>query len=409
MKKISMLIICSSILFLFQACFKDKLTHTYSILVPVYKSKTEVYANIKSNQPREIQSPGKIFLYGHYIFLNEIDKGVHVIDNSDPAHPVIKAFIDIPGNMEIAVKGNTLYADIYKDLVAVDISDPMQARFIKYVPNVFPQRYYPNGFIADSNRVIVDWIKRDTTVAFGPTRFILYSALSSSGAAAGPSAVPVTGIAGSMARFAIVNNYLYGVNQSQLSTFDISNANNPQRVVTNNIGWNIETIYPFKDKLFIGSNAGMFIYDITNPATPQRLAQFSHARACDPVIADDNNAYITLRDGTTCGGFNNQLDVVNITNLVAPSFVKTYPMTNPHGLAKDNNLLFICDGRDGLKMYDATDPANIILKKQVTGFETYDAIAWNNTLLVVAKDGLYQYDYSNPFNLVQRSRLGINR
>jgi hypothetical protein len=84
-------------------------------------------------------------------------------------------------------------------------------------------------------------------------------------------------------------------------------------------------------------------------------------------------------------------------------------MTNPHGLAKDNNLLFICDGKGGLKMYDAADPLNIILKKTVDGIETYDAIAWNNNLLVVAKDGLYQYDYSNPANLVQRSKLSVKR
>jgi hypothetical protein len=412
MKKILLVVFCSSTLLLFQGCLKDKLTHTYSILIPVYKSKSEVYANIKSNSPREIQSPGKIFLYGNYIFLNEVDKGVHVIDNSNPANPVIKAFIDIPGNMEIAVKGNTLYADLYKDLVTVDISDPMRARFIKYIPDVFPQRYYTNGFIADSSRVIVDWVKKDTTVplrSMRSNRMMLYSAQSSTGGGPVVSALPVTGIAGSMARFAIVNNYLYGVNQSQLITFNIINANDPQRVATNNIAWNIETIYPFKDKLFIGSGSGMFIYDITNPSSPRNLGQFTHARACDPVIADDNNAYITLHDGTACGGFNNQLDVVNITNLLSPTLVKTYAMTHPHGLAKDNNLLFICDGRDGLKMYDASNPSAIILKKQVTGVETYDAIAWNNNLLVVAKDGLYQYDYSNPLNLVQRSRLGINR
>jgi hypothetical protein len=85
------------------------------------------------------------------------------------------------------------------------------------------------------------------------------------------------------------------------------------------------------------------------------------------------------------------------------------PLTNPHGLAKDNNLLFICDGKDGIKMYDATDPMHIVLKKTVTGIETYDAIAWNNNLLVVAKDGLYQYDYSVPGNLTQKSKLTVKR
>lgn len=84
-------------------------------------------------------------------------------------------------------------------------------------------------------------------------------------------------------------------------------------------------------------------------------------------------------------------------------------MTNPFGLAKDKDQLFICDGTDGLKMYNATDPANIVLKKHVTGLEPHDAIAWNENLIVVAKDGLYQYDYSNPDDLTLKSKLTLQR
>ena len=414
MKKIFIAAFAFCILLPFQGCLKDNLTHTYSILVPVYKSKDEVYANIKSNPGQEINSPGKIFLYGKYIFLNELDKGVHVIDNSDPSNPVEKAFIDIPGNIDIAVRGNTLYADLYTDLVAIDISNPLQAKFMKYVPNVFPERNYTNGFMADNTRVIVGWVKKDTTVRLRqPTRnyiaydYLLMAPQASSGNAAAAPSIP--GISGSMARFSVVNDYLYTVNHSMLGTFDISDGNNPQKISYNSVGWSIETIYPFKDKLFVGSTSGMFIYDISNPASPRPMGQFSHARSCDPVIADNNNAYVTLHDGTPCQGFNNQLDVLNITNLSSPSLLRTYPMTHPHGLTKNNNLLFICDGSDGLKMYDATDPSSIVLKKHITGLETYDAIAWNGNLVVVAKDGLYQYDYSHPNDLVQRSKLTVNR
>ncbi|HMK26085.1 MAG TPA: hypothetical protein VK483_08655 [Chitinophagaceae bacterium] len=410
----ALLFICFS-MFFFQGCMKDKLTKTYSIFIPVYKEKNEVYANIKSNAPAVIQQPGKIFLYGNYIFLNEIDKGVHIIDNSNPANPVVKAFINIPGNLDIAVKGNTLYADLYTDLVVVDISDPLQASFVKYVPHVFPERNYTNGFRADSNRIIVDWIKKDTTVdintvcnSCSPAQLADFGGGPRGAGNAGPSGGPV-GIAGSMARFSIVNNYLYTVNKSALTSFNISITNDPVRTATQQVTSNIETIYPFSNKLFIGSMTGMFIYDISNPATPVAQGQFAHARRCDPVIADGNYAYVTLRNGTACTGSTNQLDVVNITNINAPTLAKTYLMTNPHGLAKDNNVLFICDGKDGLKVYDAADPLNILLKKRVTGIETFDAIAWNNNLLVVAKDGLYQYDYSDPVNLVQRSKLTVNR
>jgi hypothetical protein len=404
-----------SVCFLLQGCLKDKLTKTYTILTPVYKEKSEVYANIKSNAAHSIASPGKIYLYGNYIFLNEVDKGVHVIDNTNPSNPQVKAFINIPGNLDIAIKGNTLYADLYSDLVVVDIANPMQARFVKFVSNIFPNRRYTNGFVADTNKVIVDWLKKDTTVELRNNgRFDCAACLSyssaSQGANAGTAVTPTTGIAGSMARFSLVNDYLYTVNQSSLTTFNVASTENPVRSSNQSVGWNIETIYPFNNKLFIGSATGMFIYDINNPAIPVRQSAVEHFRSCDPVIADNNFAYVTLSGGSNCGGNVNVFNVYNISNLAAPVLSCSKNMTNPHGLAKAGNLIFICDGKDGLKIYDTpASPCNMQLVKHFTGLETYDAIAWNSNLLVVAKDGLYQYDYSNPASILQRSKLTVNR
>ena len=109
-----------------QGCVKDsyKRTYTYTYYKPVYKTTAEVRANIKSNTARSVERPGKLYLFGKYIFLNEIDKGIHIIDNTNPSSPQNIAFIDIPGNMDIAVKENILYADLYTDLIAIDISNP---------------------------------------------------------------------------------------------------------------------------------------------------------------------------------------------------------------------------------------------------------------------------------------------
>src|SRR4051812_45913067 len=109
---------------LFQGCLKDTATRTYTLFTPVYKTVEEVRSGIKSNDAVPVKSPGKLFVQGTYIFLNEIDKGVHIIDNTNPAAPVNKYFVAIPGNLDLAVKGNTLYADNYQDLVTIDISNP---------------------------------------------------------------------------------------------------------------------------------------------------------------------------------------------------------------------------------------------------------------------------------------------
>ena len=125
MRKIILLPFLAITVFALQSCLKDNVTRTYSIFEPIYKSKAEVLAEIKSSTPVSISSPGKIYMYGNYIFLNEVNKGVHIIDNSNPASPVIKAFINIPGNVDIAVKGSTLYADLFTDLVVLDITNPL--------------------------------------------------------------------------------------------------------------------------------------------------------------------------------------------------------------------------------------------------------------------------------------------
>ncbi|HKP32984.1 MAG TPA: hypothetical protein VJT83_09660, partial [Chitinophagaceae bacterium] len=272
---------------LFSSCLKDKCTKSYVIYTPVYKSMTEVRANIKSNSPRILERPGKIFIRDNYIFLNELDKGIHVIDNSNPASPQNIAFIDIPGNIDIAVKGNTMYADCYADMVTLDITNPLQATLKNVRENEFPFRFYTNGFSPEPGKVIVDWIRKDTTVITDCNGGFFFNSCSSCSFVADASSVSLNsknstpygaGIAGSMARFAIVNNYMYTVSVAELHAYDISSAHTPQFLNKSTVGWNIETIFPFKENLFIGSSTGMFIYSISNPTTPARVSQFSHAR-----------------------------------------------------------------------------------------------------------------------------------
>ena len=76
----------------------------------------------------------------------------------------------------------------------------------------------------------------------------------------------------------------------------------------------------------------MQIFDNSNPSEPIHLSTFAHARVCDPVVVNDDYAFVTLRSGDRCSGFVNQLDVVDIKDLENPKLVKSYPMDNPHGL-----------------------------------------------------------------------------
>jgi hypothetical protein len=397
-------------------CTKKPTTRTYSILTPLYAGKASVLASINGSAGQPVDSAGKIYLFGNYIFLNELNKGIHIFDNTDPSHPEPIAFLSVPGCQNIAVKGNTLYADMYQDLLAIDISNPRQVKITGTVAGLFSSREVVNGFLTNTaSQVITGWVKKDTTVSIDPVlsyqrpragcrNCLLYSTPSSGNlsfaSAAANASSSATGTAGSMASMVLINNYLYAISESHsLGIVDLTDAANLSLKLELFAGYDLETIYPFQDKLFLGSMEGVFIYDLSNPAKPQLSGTFAHGRACDPVVADSNYAYVTLHAGTACGGASNELDVLDVHDPAQARLLRSYPMTSPMGLCTDGNLLFVCDGSSGVKVYNAKDPANLQLLTATGGGQAYDVIAANRRLLAVAADGLYQYDYSNPSNL----------
>ena len=84
-------------------------------------------------------------------------------------------------------------------------------------------------------------------------------------------------------------------------------------------------------------------------------------------------------------------------------------MGRPHGLAKDGDLLLICDGQFGLKVFNAAKPTDLKSLSTIGNIDTYDVIATNKIALVVAKDGLYQYDYSDVSNIRLLSKIQVNK
>lgn len=404
---------------LIQGCVKDTLHSTSTYYLPIYKSKVVVLESIKSTVPQPLQKTGKIFLYGHYIFINEVNKGIHIIDNSNPQSPKNISFIAIPGNLDIAVKNNTLYADLYTDMLTIDIADLENISLKKVSNNIFPEREYVNGFAPDSTKYIIDWERHEAIdkkeleaniLLSQPERWFMNAQISANALKAN-----MAGVGGSMARFTIVNNYLYTVGRSTLTAFNISAPSNPINEHSQSMGWNIETIYPLKDKLFIGAQTGMFIYSIANPAAPVYISGFAHVCFNDPVIADDNYAYVTLRataDPSSCRGTiaaqSNELDIVNISDIQNPTLVKVYNMAEPKGLSKDGDHLFICDGKAGLKIFNVANVRDIREVKVIKNINPFDVICQNGLAIVIAEEGIYQYDYTDINDIKFVSKITTN-
>jgi hypothetical protein len=208
---------------------------------------------------------------------------------------------------------------------------------------------------------------------------------------------------GSMARFTIAGDWLYTVHDSQLKVVSLKNPDEPVWVDDMNLGWGIETIFTMKELLFIGSQTGMYIYDISNPEFPQWKSTTTHFKSCDPVVAWENLAFVTLNSstGTWCGMRGDVLQVYDITNLGSPVRLAELGLNSPRGLAVDGEqkLVFVCEGDKGIVAIDITDPASPRPRfSSITPaggrFDAYDCILLgNNRLLAIGSDGLFQLDY----------------
>ena len=111
-------------------CYDDCGPYTEWGFRPVYSnSLTDIVALEK---PRTINTPSKIYLYKHYLLVNEAQKGVHIIDNRDPGNPVPLNFLKIIGNNDVAIKNGVLYADQFENLITI--------RLDSLTTNLTPQR-----------------------------------------------------------------------------------------------------------------------------------------------------------------------------------------------------------------------------------------------------------------------------
>jgi len=376
----------------------------YLVATPITMSVTEFKNSVDIVAPRPINESGKIYAYENYIFVNDKYKGVHVIDNSDPSSPQKISFIKIAGNVDISVKGNYLYADSLTDLIVLDISEINAVRIVNRMEDVLRNNVvwpvadiYEYEGINYQNEILVGWdvktesrLKSEVYNRFDDQILLAESANDSQ-----------VGQGGSLARFKIVNDYLYVVDSHTINVFEISDLENPRDLEDIYAGFDIETIFNRGNNLFLGSMRGMYIYDISTPAAPTFISEFQHGTACDPVVVDGDYAYVTLRGGNNCGATESGLFIVDISDITTPVLATSYAMDEPYGLGIKENKLFICDGKSGLKVYDKTNIDNLVSLNHYENIITFDVIPMDETLIMIGDEILYQYRYlDNDIELI---------
>jgi len=405
MNKISIFIIAVFATALF-SCTEDlgKTTVEYEKAEAIYGDLDALRSTALVSPSRTITDPGKVYVSENLLLIGEEGEGIHVFDNSDPESPQELYFINIPQNREFYVTNNKIYAESLYDVVKIDISNIQAPVLESRVENAFANpRENSNGEsligftytqvseTLDRSSNIFNLINGNDPIFFDfQQQLIPRSSVPASFAGSSGSSI------GTVNRIAHAKDHLYIISNSNIYTFQ--DGDSFDKVSENQIGWNMETIYPQEESLFIGTRNSMEILSIVNAANPAWVSNFSHATSCDPVLPAGNTAYVTLRSGTECDGNIDALTVIDIQDLTIPRSKQEIDMESPYGMTIINGQLYVGEGENGLKIFNILDDDTLELVDHDKSIQAYDVIPHptkSDIILVASPSGFGQYQITS--------------
>lgn len=347
---------------------------------------------------------GKLFSNEELLLIGEEGEGIHVFNNADPENPVATGFLNIPGNREFFVKDNTVFAESFYDMVKIDISDASAPRLVTRLENAISSELTNSQgetLIGFEFETVTERVNKDEDIyaqiidSSGPLYYdyeenlIPPSAVPTSFAGSSNSAI------GSINRIAEMDGFVYVIGNSKLSVYD--NNGEFRQVYSDFAGWQMETVFPFNGRLFIGTRNSVDIYNVSDPSNPMYESGFWHATSCDPVLPVEGDiAYATLRTGDDnfCPGDDNALVVLDVSDLTFVNQLQEIDMESPYGLAMIDNRLYVGEGENGLKIFDASDRRNLVLIEHDRSIQAYDVLAHpihSNVVMIAGPEGFSQY------------------
>ena len=367
-------------------------------------------------QKQPLENPKSFFISRDYILVGERNKGIHIYDNIDMQNPQRMSFIQIPHNREFYVKDNFLYAETLYDFIKIDITDVYNPILVSRAENVFWETQYNDkghallGFhfdrvtesfeinspeakaIKKEGRLFLDYKKNVIPESLIPTSF---------------TGVYATG-KGTLNRIAVDFGHIYVISDKILHV--IEDGNVISKVNEKNISVGSETIYTSNNRIYIGSTTDMAILNANNPSSPSRISSLEHAESCDPVLPYGNVAYYTLRSVANEGCNNigeNTLNVVDLSNEHEPTVLESIELDSPYGMTMVMNYLLVGQGSNGLTIFNAANPTEIVQVMHVNNVEAFDVMLHpiHPTIVIVSNStGLQQFQVN--WNTLQFTPLG---
>ena len=339
-----------------------------------------------------ITSPNNIYLYDTLLLVSDSLSGLLIYSVADDQTPRYKARIPLKGNRGMAMKGSIIYANSWGGILALRLVNDTNYE----VTSVIKDDPYHSGmgYFEGRDYYSPSW------EGFGCMSAPVASDLSGGGTETNGS-----GVGGSYAVFAVIDSFLYYINNRSIITMDISDAAKPRKLSETYVDWSIETLFPTRNYLFIGGTNGMYVMDRSKPSQPTAIGSITHFRAKDPVVVRDSMAYVTLRAGFDPWANADELMVVNIASIASPRLVKEIQLKTPYGLSIVDTLLCVAQGNNGWTLFGLSDPQSPASLKTWPMPAAKDFIWTGSRLYVMCFDKVGIYSVSDPLNPVLVSEV----
>ena len=343
------------------ACEGDSCTESWTqvMTVPVTADRAAVQDSIAALPPRELCTGGNLYAYGDYLFVNVNREGYHVLDNTDPRQPRNVAFLQVPGATHMAFVDGRMVSDSYADMLVLEFGGPDDLTLLSSTPNLLLQT---DGFEVGEDVVAVGFEEREVTftedcsglVDVGCPQcdvgFERLNFASDMGAVRSGNVQVNTG--GSLARLAFCDRMLYVLARDRLTTFRLEgqtlvNARETQ------LGGGQEALVLDGAFLYAASEWGLTVLEVGDCGLPVSRGFAPRFWNNDPVAVAGDRAVVALRNGNTpTDRLDGRLIVYDLSDRTNPRELATFPMAHPVGVALRQNRLYVCDGIDGLLVYD---------------------------------------------------------
>lgn len=360
---------------------------------PVYLGFDELRQPLVVQEQERITGYTNYLHYESYLFINEDNKGIHVLETAENMAPQYIAFLVVQGNRAMHVKDGYLYADNFVDLLTIDISDKNNFHIAHRTEDVFPNNpFQVIGSATDltsfdeTRGVVIDTKLTQTPVSedkkYVENRF------------------------GSVIDIKTEGDLLYAIVDDKVLRFDISEpteiASLPNLPTYKRAQYEgkIDSLTPVDGYIVTQTSDNRIdIYDSTTLPNPDYTTHYTLPESYRLLEFSEGRAF-GWKYCRNCTDEDSHLTLFTLEDILNPTEERSIDMDVPTSIALENDYLFTCHKREDLIVNQLrTDGESETIE---TGHDIFCAeVTTNHNRVFIKNDrGITQYDYSvTPFRL----------